>query len=92
MRRLFGIEGRGAWLLAALLATGPASSCSLIVDADQYTFTEPCPIGSEGCRCDAVGKCSTGLECRLPGFCVDPGSANRADAGPGASAGASAGP
>lgn len=65
-------------LLCALLAIGLAPSCSLIVDTDQYGS---CPAGEEGCPCDAVGKCEAGLECRLPGFCVDPNSGGNADGG-----------
>ena len=75
-----------AWLLLPALAVAPA--CTLIVDAGSYTFVEDCPAGSEGCRCTAVGSCDQGLECRLPGFCVDPGGGDDADgAGSGGSAG-----
>lgn len=65
-------------VLCALFALGLAPSCSLIVDTDQY---ESCPAGEEGCPCDAVGKCEAGLQCRLPGFCVDPNSDRSPDGG-----------
>jgi hypothetical protein len=66
---------RSAWL-CGLILLGPSASCTLIVDADQYEFVESCARGSEGCKCTATGECEAGLQCRQPGFCVDPDSAS----------------
>lgn len=83
-------RGRSALLtmLLALLALAPG--CSLIVDAGDYDFVADCAAGSEGCRCTALGRCDEGLECRLPGFCVDPGS-SRSEGASGADGGDDAG-
>jgi hypothetical protein len=80
---------RIGWL-CALLALGPGASCTLIVDADQYKFGEGCTPGREGCKCTTSGQCLAGLQCRVPGLCVDPdgaGGGSVAEAGSSADAG-----
>jgi hypothetical protein len=47
-------------------------SSSTGLDGTTGGGTDPCPVGSEGCRCAAGSTCDFGLAC-LSMICVDPG-------------------